>query len=184
MPVAKKTALALVFDGVEELEAVATIDLLRRGKIEVVIASLDGSATVTGRNGIVLGADRPLEGLDALTFDLLVLPGGPGVQKLLDDPRVSAMVRARDAAGKPIAAICAAPSVLARAGVLDGRQATSHESVRAEIPNPSLSAVVEDGHIVTSQGAGTAVAFGLALVARLAGEDVAREIAASIHSDA
>lgn len=174
-------ALVIVFDGVEELEALATVDILRRAAIEVTMASVTASLTVTGRNRIIFQADAPLAQVESQTFDLVVLPGGPGVFDLVNNAPIAQILKSQNARQGEVAAICAAPKVLAANGLLANRAATSHASVQQDLPRFADQPVVEDGHIVTSQGAGTAVPFALALVRRLCGQAKADEIAASIH---
>jgi 4-methyl-5(b-hydroxyethyl)-thiazole monophosphate biosynthesis len=166
---------------VEELEAVAPIDTLRRAGVDVTVASLSGDLTVTGRSRIQLGADVPFAQVASRLFDALVLPGGPGVAALRADARVVAAVREHFKNGKLVAAICAAPTVLADAGVLEGKRYTAHPSVAHEL-RAILSAerVVEDGSVITSRGAGTAVDFGLALVRHLVSPAKAHEVSAAI----
>lgn len=175
----KTRALCLLVDGFEEIELVTPVDLLRRAGIEVVVASLQRK-TAVGRSGIRVEADASLASLDTGAFDLLLLPGGPGVEKLRKDGRASTLAREFAMAGKPVAAICAAPLVLMDAGLLDGRRFTAHQSVRDSLPGALDGRVVEDGILITSRGAGTAMDFGLALVARLAGQNTAEQVAASI----
>lgn len=178
-----KTVLVILTDGFEEIEAVSPIDLLRRAGAKVTLASLTDSTEVTGKCGMTLKAETPLAECIDREFDLLVLPGGPGVASLRKDERVLALVRARGSSGLPQAAICAAPLVLLDAGVLTGKDYTAHYSCADELPDMKEDlAVVEDGNLVTSRGAGTAVAFGLRLVALLFGEEKAVEIAESIHA--
>ena len=178
-----KTVLVILTDGFEEIEAVSPIDLLRRAGAKVTLASLTDSTEVTGKCGMTLKAETPLAGCINREFDLLVLPGGPGVASLRKDERVLALVRARESSGLPQAAICAAPLVLLDAGVLTGKDYTAHYSCADELPDMKEDlAVVEDGNLVTSRGAGTAVAFGLRLVGLLFGEEKAVEIAESIHA--
>lgn len=174
-------ALVILSDGVEELEAVAPIDLLRRAGVETLILSTDGPV-LTGRNGIGLASDRPLaERPDTASCELLVLPGGPSAQRLKNHPEVLALVREFVAAGKLVGAICAAPLILHNAGVLEGRAFTSHHSTAADLPRRDPAArAVRDGQIITSAGAGTSVEFGLALVEALCGAEKSREIAAAI----
>ncbi len=176
----KKRVLCLLVDGVEETELVTPVNLMRRGGIEVVLAALDASP-VTGRGGIEIGADLSLaEVEDVAEFDLLFLPGGPGVMELRSDGRAAALAAEFVATGKTVAAICAAPLILKDAGVLAGRRFTAHFSVHGELPGVVDERVVEDGPVLTSRGPGTAVDFGLALVTRLAGATVAQEVAAGI----
>jgi 4-methyl-5(b-hydroxyethyl)-thiazole monophosphate biosynthesis len=179
------TVLAILPEGFEELEAVAPIDLLRRAGCTVTVAALGPELLVTGRNAITLRADTSLAKLpaDAAAFDCLFLPGGPGVQHLRASPLVRELVARHHAAGKLLAAICAAPAVLHDAGLLAGRRYTAHPSVANELPAIlGDERVVRDGRLLTSRGAGTAIDFGLALVAALAGPEKSAEIAAAIRS--
>lgn len=179
------TVLAILPEGFEELEAVAPIDVLRRAGCAVTVAALGPGIHVTGRNGITLHADTPLDSLpaDAAPFDCLFLPGGPGVQHLRASPAVRALVARHHDAGKLLAAICAAPTVLHDAGLLDGRRYTAHPSVASELTAILADErVVRDGNLLTSRGAGTALDFGLALVAALVAPEKAAEIAASIRA--
>lgn len=176
-----QTALVIVFDGVEEVEALTAVDILRRADIEVTVASVTGSATVTGRNKITFAADTGLSLVESEAYDLVVLPGGPGVQDLVANSRLGELLTRQYTAKRELAAICAAPKVLASNGLLNRHTATSHASVRGDLPNASDEPIVEDANIVTSQGVGTAIAFSLALVRRLKGETKAKEIAESIH---
>lgn len=178
----QKRVLVLVFDGIEEVEALAPVDILRRAGVDATMASLEDSKTVTGRNGISFEADAFFEHIEPESFDLVFLPGGPGVLELIDDQRVFQLIRSFDQSEKPIAAICAAPKVLAATGILEGRDATSHQSVRSELPQPSDEPIVVSDHVLTSQGAGTAIDFGLHLARLLTGDMVARSVAASIHA--
>lgn len=166
-------------DGFEETEAVTPVNLLRRGGIEVVMASLHGGV-VQGKCGIRLVPDADFADLDPAAFDLLYLPGGPGVMDLMRDGRAASLAGVFHAAGKPVAAICAAPLILRDAGLLENRRFTAHFSVHGDLPGVVDERVVEDGLVLTSRGPGTAVDFGLALVRRLAGEAMAREVADGI----
>lgn len=177
----KKRVLCLLFPGFEEIEAVTPVDLLRRAGVEVVVASLTGEKLVTGRCQITVQADATLEETERESFDLLLIPGGPGIKAVREDGRVAKLARAYADAGKPVAAICAAPTVLKDAGLLEGRRFTSHRGVLAELPSSVQSErVVEDAHVVTSQGAATSVEFGLALVRKLCGPDTEAEVAKGI----
>ncbi len=175
------TVLALLADGFEEIEAVTPVDLLRRAGVEVTVASLAEHRHATGRSGLTLHADAPLSEVGERLFDLLFLPGGPGVKNLRADPRVQAVVERHAAADKLVAAICAAPTVLNAAGLLEGRRYTAHPSVAAELPEIIADRrVVVDDNILTSRGAGTAMDFGLMLVEKLVSRDKASEVARSI----
>jgi 4-methyl-5(b-hydroxyethyl)-thiazole monophosphate biosynthesis len=174
-------ALVILMDGVEELEAVAPIDCLRRAGVETVTASAGGQPNVAGRNGIQLVADQLLG--DALKEDyaMVVVPGGPGHAALMEDERILSLLRSQEAAGRLTGSICAGPLVLDKAGLLEGRQFTSFPGTTGDLPRRDPARrVVRDGTVITSQGAGTAIEFALALVGALKGEAVAAEIAASI----
>ena len=154
--------------GCEELEAVTVIDLLRRAGIEVLSAGLE-DGPVTASRGVVLVPDTTLDAALRQDFDMVVLPGGgPGSDRLNDDPRVVSLLKRMADAGRYTAAICAAPKVLATAGLLEGRRATGFPGVleRAAPPGVTLleDAVVHDGKVVTSRGPGTAMDFALTLI--------------------
>lgn len=179
------TVLAILPEGFEELEAVAPIDVLRRAGCIVTVAALGPIRRVVGRNQIVLEADTLLADLpaDAAPADCLFLPGGPGVQHLRASSTVRDLVARHHAAGKLLAAICAAPAVLHDAGLLAGRRYTAHPSVANELTAILADErVVRDGNIFTSRGAGTALDFGLALVAALVSPEKSTEIAVSIRA--
>ncbi|MCC6231524.1 MAG: DJ-1/PfpI family protein [Verrucomicrobiales bacterium] len=173
--------LCLLIPGFEEIETVAPVDLLRRAGATVVLASVTGEPLVRGRCEMVLQADASLADVVGQEFDLLLIPGGPGVKLLRSDGRAARIAREFVDRGRPVAAICAAPLVLADAGLLAGRRYTAHSSVWKELPEAvEHEAVVEHGPLITSQGAGTAVTFGLALVQRLFGLPKGDEIARAI----
>lgn len=173
----KPRVLCLLFPGFEELETIAPIDLLRRAEVTVVVASLTGEKLVQGRCQITVAADVAFDEIDPMDFDLFLIPGGPGIAAVRADGRAAKLAQAYAAAGKPVAAICAAPTVLADAGLLEGKRFTSHAGVVSELPRSLQSErVVADGEIITSRGAGTAVEFALALVHHLCGEDVTEKV--------
>tara|TARA_R110001592_G_scaffold110139_2_gene306227 strand:+ start:1424 stop:1975 length:552 start_codon:yes stop_codon:yes gene_type:complete len=158
--------------GCEELEAVTIIDLLRRATIDVVSAGLN-SEPVRASRRVLLVPDTTLEeavGMDE--FDMIVLPGGlPGADNLADCPLLIETLRRFAAEGKKIAAICAAPRVLATIGLLDGKRATAYPGAIDSGNYPGISytgeAVEIDGLITTSRGPGTAMDFTLALIEQL-----------------
>ena len=168
----------LFHDGMEELEAIAPLDLLRRANLKVTTYSLGSQITVTSRNGVLIQADElfeeplPIDG-----FYALIIPGGPGVKNLRNDDRVSALIRSFANAGKWIAAICAAPLLLHDQGLLEGKRYTAHASTADTLSriDPAASVVI-DGNIITSRGAGTAIDFGLTIVATLTGSETADSI--------
>lgn len=175
------TVLVPLADGFEEIEAFAPVDLLRRAGVEVTVASLAENRHATGRSGITAHADAALAAVQGRIFDLIFLPGGAGVKHLRADARVLELVRAQHAAGRWLAAICAAPTVLHDAGLLAGRRYTAHFSVAGELPAIlSQERVVTDGKITTSRGAGTAVEFGLHLVTLLVSPEKAAEVSKAI----
>lgn len=175
------TVLAILAEGFEEIEALAPVDLLRRAGAEVVLAALGESTHVNGRCGVTIHADTTLTAVGTRAFDCLFLPGGPGTTLLRADPRVRSLVLAQHSAGRWVAAICAAPTVLHDAGLLTGRRYTAHPSVAPELPEIRASErVVSDGNLITSRGAGTALEFGLTLVGTLFSPAKAQEISASI----
>lgn len=169
------SVLVPLAQGCEELEAVTIIDLLRRAALDVVTVGLD-NRPVNASRGTLLIADTRLEDVVERTFDMIVLPGGlPGADHLAEDPRIIALLRSQYAAGRFTAAICAAPKVLARAGLLDGRSATVYPGAVDSAAYPKVeftdAAVVVDGTIVTSRGPGTAMDFALQLIELLLGRE-------------
>ncbi len=168
----------ILADGFEEVEAVAIIDVLRRAGIDTVIAGLhDGPITSARKVRII--PDTAVNTVKADDFDMLVLPGGqPGADNLNADERVIALIKSFAQKGKLTGAICAAPIVLGKAGVLAGKHATAYPSYKDKLGGATYEekAVVEDGTVLTSRGAGTALAFGLANVARLMSAEKARKI--------
>lgn len=166
-----KSVLVPLAQGSEELEAVTVLNILRRAGIEALSASLDG-LPVRGSRGTVLVPDLSLDEALKRNFDMLVLPGGqPGSNNLKADARIIHLVRQMAAEGRYVCAICAAPAVLAAAGVLNGKRATSFPGTLDAFPKVSrqTQAVVEDGNLITSRGPGTAMDFALSLVEKLAG---------------
>ena len=177
------SVLVPITTGFEEIETLAPVDILRRAGLEVILAALGDGIHVTGRSGITLHADTTLAGIeDPQAFDLLLIPGGPQVKLLREDGRVAALAKAYAAAGKPVAAICAAPTVLLDAGLLGGgRRFTSHLGVAGELPSRIADErVVLDRGVITSQGAATSVDFAMALVRLLCGDEKAAEVAHGI----
>lgn len=175
------TILTLLAEGFEEIEAITPLDLLRRAGAQVTSAALGDGIHVTGRSGITVHADTSLAAIEASTFDCVFLPSGPGVKNLRADARVCPLVRRHHEAGKWIAAICAAPTVLLDADLLKGRRYTAHFSVAHELPDLIADErVVIDGNLITSRGAGTALEFGLQLVEKLYSAKAAQEIGRSV----
>jgi 4-methyl-5(b-hydroxyethyl)-thiazole monophosphate biosynthesis len=171
--------------GCEELEAVTVIDLLRRAGIQVVCAGLQPGSVVASR-GTVLVPDTTLDDALREEYDMVVLPGGlPGANYLQGDDRIIRLIRTMAGQGKYTAAICAAPKVLAKAGLLEGRQATCYPGSlsQAELRGVQLSdkPVVQDGTTITSRGPGTAMDFALHLIEILAGRDARVQVEAGLQ---
>jgi len=176
------TVLVPLADGCEEIEAVTIIDLLRRAGIDVVVAGLK-AGIVTASRGVQLMPDVTLDVALQHEYDMVVLPGGmPGAANLKGDVRMIALLKKMAAAGQYTAAICAAPMVLAEAGLLDGKQATSYPGFLDAIPGVTLStaAVVQDGNVLTSRGPGTAMDFALALIAVLSGAEKRQQVESAL----
>ena len=172
----------LLAEGFEELEAMAPVDLLRRAGAEVQTVSVTGEKIVTGARGIPAVADILLKELDFDAMEMLVLPGGyPGYVNFEKNEEVLALIRKTDAVKKTIAAICGAPSVPGKMGLLKGHKATCYPGMEDTLGCEALTEkVVESGHFITSRGAGTAVDFALALVAKAISREKAEEIAKGI----
>jgi 4-methyl-5(b-hydroxyethyl)-thiazole monophosphate biosynthesis len=173
--------------GFEEIEAVTIIDVLRRADIEVLVASLDDVSLVKGANGIIVETDIHIENVDVRTLNMIVLPGGwGGTHALADDANVVRILKEMDAKGNNIAAICAAPYALNKAGVLK-RNFTCYPSVEEEIRvdgyQGDKSMVVEDANVMTSRGPATAICFALAIVKKLRGDKVYAKIKSGLLAD-
>ena len=168
----------ILADGFEEVEAMAIVDILRRAEIDTVIAGLhDGQ--IMGARKVKVVPDMVVDMLKVGDFDMVVLPGGqPGADNLNADLRVRELIRGCYKKGKLLGAICAAPIVLAGAGVLNGKHMTSYPAYRNRFSNVVYEekAIVVDGNILTSRGPGTALNFGLAIVERIAGKEKSQQI--------
>jgi 4-methyl-5(b-hydroxyethyl)-thiazole monophosphate biosynthesis len=178
-----KTVLVLFADGSEELEAITIVNILRRAGIGVTLAGLS-AGPLRGSRGVVLMPDSTLDAVLHDDFDMIVLPGGqPGTNNLKADQRIITLLQQMVRQGKYVAAICAAPSVLATAGLLDDKQATSFPGALTPFPKVKQqhAAIVEDGKLITSRGPGTAMDFALILVERLAGFTKRQEVEAGLQ---
>ncbi|MCX4189729.1 DJ-1 family glyoxalase III [Methylophaga sp. OBS3] len=172
-------------NGCEELESVTLIDLLRRAQIEVITASLDDDLNITASRGVRLIADTSLSAVLAEDFDMIVLPGGqPGTDNLNADKRIHSLLQKMADKHCWIAAICAAPLVLAHAGILNGFRAVAYPGVLHTEQWPEIQlnddAVVIDGHIITSRGPGTAMDFALTLIEQLTDAETRSEVTAGL----
>ena len=169
-------------EGFEEIEALAVVDVLRRADIRVVIAGLQPGPVSSARKVTVV-PDTTIDTVSADAFDMIILPGGrPGTDNLNNDRRIHKLLAEFQAAGKLIGAICAAPTILAAAGVLTGKRVTSYPTDSGKLVDAIYEdrAVVVDGNIITSQGAGTAISFALTVVSRLMGVHAADTVAKAI----
>ena len=174
----------LLGTGFEPIEALAPCDILRRGGVEVKLAALEGSV-VEGGQGIRVEADCALSDLNEEELEMVMLPGGlGGVHSILACEPALALVRRAYEAEKWIGAICAAPQILAKLGITDGRKATCYPGVEAVMGNALMqdAGVVRDGKVITGRAAGSAEAFGLALLDALRGEQTAKRVADEIVS--
>ena len=173
----------ILAEGFEEVEAIAPVDLLRRAKIDCVTVSLAKERLVPSSRHIPILADKSWEEVDLDCFDGVVLPGGlAGTERLLADARVEALLRRYAVEGKLTAAICAAPTVLAKAGLLEGRRAICYPGLEEKLSGAVVTceSVVCDGTVITSRGMGTSVPFGLKLVEYFLGKETADALAAKI----
>ncbi len=168
--------------GYEEVEALTVVDLLRRAGIETDMISVMGDLNVTSSHNVTVKMDRLFEQADE-NADMLVLPGGmPGTTNLAQHKGLADMINRFNEAGKYIAAICAAPTVYGKMGLLEGKNATCCPGMESDLrgANQLTYKVVIDGNVITSRGLGTAIDFGLALVALLKGIGTAEELASKI----
>ena len=171
-----KTALVILAEGFEEVEAIAPVDVLRRAGVRITIAGVTDLQVKSSRK-IGIEADILLRDLVEMP-DAVILPGGiPGATNLAKSVEVTELVKKMNAAGKIVAAICAAPAaVLAPLGILDGRKATCYPGCESDFSKRTVHSkerVVVDGNIITSQGPGTALEFALVIAARLVGQEMA-----------
>jgi len=176
------TALIPVAHGSESLEAITLINVLRRAEVEVTVASIESELAVSATRGVRLHADKRL--LDTLghKYDLIALPGGEkGADALNRHAPLIEMLQQQNDLKHWLGAICAAPALtLAPHHLLDGRQATCYPAFKARLPRYVDKPVVMDGHIITSQGPATAMAFALILAEILAGPVKSKEVAAAL----
>ncbi|WP_252272601.1 DJ-1 family glyoxalase III [Pseudomonas subflava] len=174
-------ALIAVADGVEDIETVTLIDVLRRAEVEVVVASVENRRMFTCARGTRVTADAMLVDVLAQDFDLIVLPGGmPGAQHLAEHEPLADKVRQQARAGKLFAALCAAPALALQAyGVLRQRRMTCYPAFSDRLSGCTFvdQPVVVDGNCITSQGPATALEFALTLVEQLAGKGKRKAVA-------
>ena len=175
-----KKVLVPIADGIEEIESVCIIDVLRRAGADVTVASVD-RLEVTASRGVKLVADKVIGDCADETFDLIALPGGmPGAEHLRDSAVLVEMLKDQKQTGRLYAAICASPAVaLGPHGLLDDKKAVCHPALAEKLKCLEAvdSRVVTDGNCITSCGPGTAIEFALELVKSLYGEDKAKAVA-------
>ncbi len=175
--------LIFLAEGHEEIEALTVVDLLRRAKIDIDTVSITGNRQVTGSHGITTTADKLIEEADFASADMLVLPGGmPGTLNLEACQLLMEQVHAFNDAGKYIAAICAAPTVFGRAGLLKGKKACCYPDMEGDLLEAEVSYddVNVAGNVITSRGMGTAIEFGLTIIEVFQGKEAADAMAAKI----
>ena len=177
------TALVLIVRGSEEIEAVISIDVLRRGGIDVTVAGVDSADPVQCSRGVVISPDVALDDVDD-DFDIVVLPGGAeGALRLSQSTKIGELLHRQEKSGRLVGAICAAPIALKAHGVFANRQLTSHPSVRDMLEDwgqYSEHPVVADGNLITSRGPGTAFPFALRIVGALTDAQRMVEVRASM----
>ena len=170
-------------NGFEEIEGLTVVDLLRRAEVDVTTVSVSGNETIHGAHKIHVQSDKLFEDMNYDEYDMVVLPGGmPGTLHLGEHQGVKEVLEQFYQKGKYIAAICAAPSVLGKYGMLKGRKATSYSGFEDQLVGSEylLDEVVVDDFIITSRGMGTAIAFSLTLIEKLNGKEQADQIGKSI----
>jgi 4-methyl-5(b-hydroxyethyl)-thiazole monophosphate biosynthesis len=176
-------AFIFLANGFEETEAVATIDVLRRGGLQVTTVSISDNWTVTGAHQISVVADSLFTEVDFSAGEMLILPGGmPGASNLNAHEGLRALLKQYAAEGKKIAAICAAPLVLGGLGLLQGKKATAYPGFEDTLTGAIVvkDKVVKDGNIITGKGPGFVLDFALAIEEELQGKDKADEVAAGL----
>ena len=173
-------------DGFEEVEAVTVIDVLRRGGVDVVTASVHARLEVRGAHGMALRADRQFDEAQRDAYDAIVLPGGGACAETFRQLQsLHDRLRRQHEEKRLLCAICAAPTVLEVAGVLDeGVEVTCYPTCRGDLERPWAPApVVVDRNVITGQAPGTATLFALVVLKTLAGERVARKVAQGMVTD-
>lgn len=166
-------------EGFEEIEAITVVDVLRRADIDVRMISITGSKTVSGAHGITITADKVFEDADSLSADMIVLPGGmPGTRHLGEHIGLKEVILDFAGRNKLIAAICAAPSILGKMGLLEKKKAVCfpgfEETLKGAVIGEDI--ISQEGNFITSKGPGTAIYFALRLVELLADQETSEEL--------
>ncbi|MDO5520525.1 MAG: DJ-1/PfpI family protein [bacterium] len=166
-------------DGFEEVEALSVVDLLRRADVDTTMIAVSDTIEIIGGHGIVVTADKVFEEVSFEEADMIFLPGGTtGVKNLAKCEELCDKIVEFNQEGKMVVAICAAPTLLHKLGILDGKNATCYRDLASELTNTNYidANVVVDGNVITSQGFGTSVDLGLALIEHFRGRDEAKRI--------
>lgn len=169
--------------GFEEIEAIATIDVLRRASLDVKSVSISGDLKVTGAHAISVEADCLFAEVDLIEAGMLILPGGmPGTKNLNAHEGLKAALVQFAKADRPIAAICAAPMILGQLGLLEGKEATCYPGNEVHLKGAILSEymIVQDGNIITASGPGVAIEFALQIVEHFLGEEKMEEVSKAL----
>lgn len=178
----KKSYLFLA-KGFEEIEAITTIDILRRAGVNLATVSITDNTLVQGAHEITLEADILFVDTDFTDAEFLILPGGmPGTKHLGEHQPLMALLKQHADASGHIAAICAAPSLLGRLGLLNGKKATCYPGFESELKDAQFAAaqLEQDDNLITANGPGAAFAFGIAIVEKLKGHQTANLVAANM----
>ena len=170
-------------EGFEEIEALTVVDLTRRAGIETKMISVTGENRVTGSHGITVTMDQRLEEVDFQQLEMLVLPGGmPGTLNLKGCTSLTEQVKSFEKEGKYIAAICAAPTIFGSLGLLKGRKASCYPGMEEQLEGAEIvyDPYVVSEKVITSRGMGTAIEFGLCIIAELKGREAAEQLSKAI----
>ena len=176
--------LAFLAEGFEDVEALAVIDLLRRARVETDIVSITNSKEVLSSHKIIMHADKTFEDADFDKAELIFLPGGGlGTENLYACDKLKEKILEFDKEGKKLSAICAAPSVFGRMGLLERKKATCYPGFEEKLlgATPTGERVVVDGNYITSKGMGTAIDLGLELIKIMVSEEKSVEIAKQVQ---
>lgn len=177
-----KTAIFLA-NGFEEIEALTVVDVLRRAQIDITMVSITGSKTVEGAHGIKVEADEIIEIYNFDSADMLILPGGmPGTKNLDACAPLKKEIEKFASEGKMLAAICAAPTIFGRMGLLKGKKACCYPGLEDNLlgADVKFDPAVKDGNFITGRGMGTAIPFALSILEHFKGADVAKDMANAI----
>ena len=174
-----KNAVVLIDNGFEDIEALTPVDILRRGGVNCIIASVNSEKYKKSSRNTTIAVDDVMSNIDPDEYEALILPGGlPGATNLRDNDDVIELVKSFYFKNKIVAAICAAPIILKRAGIIGKSRVTSNPGFREELcaVNYSEDIVVQDGNIITSRGAATSIYFAFKILENISGVDVVEKV--------